>query len=110
MEATLEDDLAVLLRACLHRMSAIEARYLEVCCLADPRTTLKAFAKENGLYPKEFGELRTRAMARLRAELSARNVWSIGGICLPAWEASELIPLVDFAGQMERGFNYRRVG
>ena len=84
MEATLEDDLAVLLRACLHRMSAIEARYLEVCCLADPRTTLKAFAKENGLYPKEFGELRTRAMARLRAELSARNVWSIGGICLPA--------------------------
>jgi hypothetical protein len=78
MEATLEDDLAVLLRACLHRMSAIEARYLEVCCLADPRTTLKAFAKENGLYQKEFSELRTRAMGTTPSGI-------VGEECLVDW-------------------------
>jgi hypothetical protein len=74
------EQMVVLLQNCLKHMDVLEAAFIQHCYLAKPRTTLKVFADQQGLTLKELGLLRNRAMTRLKLELAARNVRSMGDL------------------------------
>ena len=80
METAELDDVTVLLRECVQKLSALEAAYIGDCYLSEPRKSLKAFAEEHGLRQREMAELRVRAITRLRDELAARQVYDLADI------------------------------
>jgi hypothetical protein len=80
MQATVIDDMGVVLRACVSEMGVMEGKFIEECFLADPQVPLKRFAKANNLTAKQLGELRTRAMDQLREQLAEKGIESIGDL------------------------------
>jgi len=74
MQTTILEDASCQLRDALSQLDALEAAYIKQCCLEEPRQTLKAFAQEHALAPKEMADLRVRAMEHLRGSLAEKNI------------------------------------
>jgi hypothetical protein len=75
-----EQELAVMIDACLGELEETEAALIRECHLQEPKTPLPAFAKQRRLSQKALAKLRSRALDRLKESLAARNIHSIGDI------------------------------
>jgi hypothetical protein len=80
MQTTTAEEMSCLLRECVQQLSAVEAAFIGDCHLSEPRKSLKVFAEEHDLGPREMAELRVRAIRRLREELAAKKVYNLADI------------------------------
>jgi hypothetical protein len=80
MQVKAEDEMALLIEACLSELDETEAAYIRECQLQEPRTPFPVFAERWRLSQKTFTELRSRAESRLRERLAAKNVHSLGDL------------------------------
>jgi hypothetical protein len=80
MQVNPEEELAVIIEACLGELGCLEAAFIRECYLADPKPTFKDFAMQRGLSPKQLSELRTQVMSRLKEGLAAKNIQKIGDV------------------------------
>ena len=80
MEVTTESEVTILVHTCLAELDAVEAEFIYQCYLAEPQKTLKAFATERHMGPKELADLRSRASTHLRDAMTARNVRSMSDL------------------------------
>jgi hypothetical protein len=66
VEVTAQQEMTVVLQARLAALEKIEAAYIQQWHLAEPSTSVKAFADKHGIGPTEFAEIRGRALPRLK--------------------------------------------
>jgi hypothetical protein len=80
MEASYQEDLAIHLRECVTKLSGLEVSFVECCCLEEPKMSMKAFAEQHRLKPREMAELRRSVRLRLQEEFAAKGVRRVGDI------------------------------
>jgi hypothetical protein len=80
MQATLEVEIAELIRSCLPALETIEAAFIEECWLREPKVLLTEFSQRWQLSGKALTDLRSRALVRLKDVMVKKGITSIADI------------------------------
>ena len=81
MQATLEVEIAELIRSCLPALETIEATFVRDCWLREPKVPLSEFSNQWHLSGKALTELRSRVLVLMKRSLATRGVKSMADIC-----------------------------
>jgi hypothetical protein len=79
-EIDFEDKMTAVLNVSLGRLGEMEADYIRLYHLAQPRITLRDFSSKWSLSPDALKDLRSSAYAGLKLMLHAQNVRCMGDL------------------------------